>query len=268
MKFLVIRFASYVGGDAESMKACLRSVDPNLRSEKTGDTALHFAAFNGELETLKILLEDKRTEVNIQNCRLQTAAHVAAERKQLPALLLLADYADLYSTQDMLGRSVVDVSRIAFGDQDVLPSEPKASDDPVEARRLRFAKRQHSILLGRRLPIERSRIVPPEKDFDMTEEGRDALRGCPEDVRRTLAALIERCGRLSMDTSFSCDVCYDDDERLSHDSHEYPIPLHGEDDTDAILRDWRGHALARSRALGLSSARRSLGCTNIFLNEG
>eukprot|EP00514_Thraustochytrium_sp_LLF1b_P007025 CAMPEP_0184532448 /NCGR_PEP_ID=MMETSP0198_2-20121128/14172_1 /TAXON_ID=1112570 /ORGANISM="Thraustochytrium sp., Strain LLF1b" /LENGTH=197 /DNA_ID=CAMNT_0026925045 /DNA_START=195 /DNA_END=788 /DNA_ORIENTATION=- len=61
-------------------------------SDSSGNTPLHLAAIGNRPETIRILLEIGKMDVNVQNSNNETALHHAAERGNLAALEALLEY--------------------------------------------------------------------------------------------------------------------------------------------------------------------------------
>lgn len=152
---------SRAGGDAEAVKKLLLlpDIDPNLAAKPNGNTALHMAVKNSQLETIKLLLDDGRVTANVRNGELSTPVHVAAERGALEVIKLLVEHRNGITDlrcKDSAGRTAADVARLRGFIECADAIERYSSSSArlhhwfsTEDRRMQFAFKNHSILLGR-----------------------------------------------------------------------------------------------------------------------
>lgn len=87
--------------DSELLNALLdRGLDVNERSGLNGDTALHLATLEGNVDCLKILI-DHKAELDAKGARERTALHLAAQYQNNEAANLLIDAGAGLNVQDI-----------------------------------------------------------------------------------------------------------------------------------------------------------------------
>jgi len=87
----IISLAIFAGrGDLEAVKVLLKAgVDINSQDIYSGNTALNSAAWNGQVEIIKILLEDPNLDIDFANNRQRTALMTAVGRGHLEIVKIL-----------------------------------------------------------------------------------------------------------------------------------------------------------------------------------
>lgn len=154
-------------GDAAGLRECLECVTSVTATDSHGNSVMHVAAENGQVATIRVLLEDGRASVDAVNAKLETPVHFAAAAGHEDATRLLAEdgLADL-TMRDAAGRTAAELARSRGFVRCAEALEAAAPDGRLrrlfarEDARLQFALRRHGPILGRQPLVLESDYAP------------------------------------------------------------------------------------------------------------
>lgn len=85
-------------------------LDVNVKEEKTGWTALHYAVYYGYYKTAKYLLENG-ANVNLKNRKGETPLHLAVKKGNVRMVKLLLEYGAEMDIKDAYGKMAIDYAK-------------------------------------------------------------------------------------------------------------------------------------------------------------
>lgn len=176
--FLTCLHLSCIEGFTETCQILLaQKADPHLKAKVNDWTALHFAAKNGHLECMKLLISCNKNLVTERNNKGQTPLYAAVCNDQHSAVKVLLQYKSKVNIRDHTGKTPLHYA-VQFGHLRCLKSLIDSGADPRRIVSLTDSASQ----------------VWVSKDDDKSDMGKTAFDLAVENKQHTVADFLTQLG--------------------------------------------------------------------------